>query len=368
MLHLLMTIVGSWWVIPRACRLSDRRLCRKRSGLIVRESLAVSPGSVRRLSDVNGAEIFESLSMMIRSGINSREALEQLARDNRLPSDMASMLFHNPDVPLRQLLDQFRQHCAPSSSRVAQLLSMSYRHGSLDPSALDAAARRVRDDELHTSRIVVATAQARITTRILTGLPVALLVLGCCLSSTVRSVLQQPGVLVFVFIGFVFDAAGLVWMRAISRSVTAQSRPTPLHELMASTAFSLQSGDSLMAAIEQWSAVNSVGARVSQELTAGSSLSDSLRVLHDECGERGHMVRRLLLDNHQAGTPAAHIVSQLQNDIENDISRITNTGLQQLTTKLTLPIVFCVLPAFLSLALMPVAVASMGALPSPSLQ
>lgn len=366
-LHLVMSIVVSWWAFPRVTQWCDQRLTRQR--IHPRDpfetSTTVQPSSS---GDNDVEEIFELLAIKIRSGMNARRALEELADAEVIPTRLSKAVKQEPLLPLQHILTQFCEVASTESdSLVATLLLQAYREQSLEPSALDMAAQFIRDSSTRTHRIHAATAHARLTLRILIVLPMLALVASIMFSSAVRRSITQPGPLLLVLIGVILDASAWMWMHNIALSVAKSARPTELHQLFTSVSISVTAGDSLIAALERSATTNSLGFIISQALVNGSSLSEALAHLDDVHGSLGSTAKRLLLDTHQSGTSVKDVVQQVLNDAEAESTRQCDIAVQQLSTKLVLPTVFCVLPAFLLLALMPVAIASFGALPAPAL-
>lgn len=368
MVQLLLTVVFSWWFIPRFCRLCDQRCGRFRLYAVLHSPVVTRKTPMTQTQQKHkSAEIFESLAMSVRSGIHPLVALENLAIQGGLPQSFAHVVMRQPMPPLQQLLTQLRESTVNTHQEIlADLLLQSYRHGSLQPAALDVAAHTIRTNESRKARLITATAHARITVRVLSSLPAGVLVISCLFSAQVRHSLQEPLGLMLLFIGVVLNCVGYMWMRGISRSVDRLSRPSTLHQLLTSASISVEAGDSLSAAIEQWRHINPIGRACAENLSSGETLPTALLPLADDCGPLGHVVRRLLIESHQAGTPLAGVVSRLRNDVEADSDRTIAESVQQMSTRLTLPIVFCTLPSFLLLALMPVAIASLGSLPSPA--
>lgn len=364
MLHLVISVVVSWWAIPRVTRWCDQRLVHQR---IRRDDTAETLATLQRLPSREGdvAEIFELLAIKIRGGTNSRHALDLLADANIIPARLSEVVRQQPMLPLQQVLSQFCETAeTESDSLIATLLLQAYRQQSLEPAALDKAAQSIRDNSKRSHRIRTATAHARLTLRILTVLPIAALVAGIIFSSTVRYSITQPGPLLFVVIGVLLDVSAWIWMHNIATSIEKLARPTELQQLLTNVSISVTAGDSLVKALERSGETNSLGRLISQSLARGYSLSEALKHLDETDGSLGHTTKRLLLDTYHSGTPVMEVVQRLLNDAEAESMRQCDIRIQQLSTKLTLPTVFCVLPAFLLLALMPVAIASFGALPA----
>ena len=363
MLHLGLSVVVGWWAIPRVCRLCDARCARQR--LISNPPTATPSITITSNSVLGDAEILERLAMTIRSGINARHALETMAAEHLLPQVFHDTFVLHAQDPFRHTLEQLQQRASNSaSSRVASLLMQSYRHGSLEPSALDVAVNSIRIDQRRTAQVHAATAQSRMTFRILTVLPVASLVLAAVLSSSVRHLLRNPLMVLLITIGLFLDICGFVWMRTMSRSIDKSAQPTALQELLTSASISLGAGDSLMTAMDSWQDINPTGRHIAERLRRGEPLHIALHPLDDDCGALGEMMRRVLTESHLSGIPITEVVSRIQHDVEAEINRHTEIAIRQLSTKLTMPTVLCVLPAFLLLALMPIAITSITSLPS----
>lgn len=367
MLLVVMSAALGWWLTPHLCRIFDQRVGQRRLRGVPITTVAspsLLPSPSQAFSD---ADLCESLAMTIRSGVSAHHALEKLSANNVLPSEFSMVVAEKSERPLQEILRQFRERAQQSRhSLLATLLLQSYRYGSLEPFALDIAAQTLRNNEQRNTRVLSATAQARITARLLTLLPPLALLMGVFISATVRSSIQRPVVLGLICTGFCLNGAGFMWMRGITQSVENTSQPTALQELLTSTTISSHAGDSLVASIESWAEVNATGKRVVERLHQGEPLSHALSPLEDNSGPLGQMVKRLLIENHQAGTPLLDVVGRLKQDVEAETSRRTEIQLQQMSTKLTVPIVFCLLPAFLLLVLIPVAIASIGTLPTSS--
>lgn len=368
MIHLVLTAVCSWALIPYLCQYCDRRLARQTFAVtssVASPSLQVSaPLTAHR----DEAELLESLAMKIRSGLHAQPALVGMAKAGELPQQLAEVILHYQDDSLHTVLGHFKTMTQDSDlSLLATLLLGACRHGSLDPRAVDHAARVVRTTREQSSRMLVASAQARFTLQSLTLLPILSLLGGVIFSSAFRSSASHPGVIALVVIGVSCNYAGYIWMKKITSSVKSLSQPTPLQELITSTAVSLYSGEPLLVAIESWHGINSLGSEVAERLMIGESLSSALLPLELKCGSSGHSVRQLLIDCYLSGTPTSEVIARLNEDLEFGITQQTNIGIQKLTTKLTFPIVFCVLPAFLFLALLPIVVATFRSLPSTSI-
>ena len=73
---------------------------------------------------------------------------------------------------------------------------------------------------------------------------------------------------------------------------------------------------------------------------------------------------RLLCEAAASGVPLVDTASRVHNDIQHARAARSSMRVQQLTTKLSVPVVLCSLPSFVLVALMPLAVTGLTSMPS----
>lgn len=73
---------------------------------------------------------------------------------------------------------------------------------------------------------------------------------------------------------------------------------------------------------------------------------------------------RVLCEAVASGVPLIDTASRVHNDIQHARASHASMRVQQLTTKLSVPVVLCSLPSFVLVALMPLAVTGLSTVPT----
>lgn len=366
MLQILLSGVLAWIVTPRFCRWCDHVVAARRVAGACRNSDSETPHVMHSRSQPdNSIELFEALAIAIRSGVHSHSALVSVASHQHFPPSFSHLVETHSEHPLPHILRLLHEAAENTHQRqIAALLAQSFRDNTFQPFALDLAAETLRSSRQLATQSLAASAQARTTMRLLTVMPVLVFIVGLFASSTLRDFVQRPAVIGLLLFGLFLNLMAYQWMTRLVRSVSHHHELTGLQELLTSAAISVRSGASLQQALQEWEPLNPVGHSVTLRLSEGASIAHALSPLTDSFGETGTMVRQLIVDSAHSGTPLADLFSRLLDDVHSESLRQTTIAIQQLSTKLTLPLVFCVLPSFLLLALMPIAIVSIGSLPS----
>lgn len=243
-------------------------------------------------------------------------------------------------------------------------LSACLHHGSLSVPAIEHSMELLRDESRLSSDIRTATALSRRSARILTSVPFALLGCAAVVSASVRSALLSPVVIVMVMIGTVLNRAGLAWMSASARGVTAgHSRAAGPLAVAAAIAAHLRAGGTLVSAFERLAAHHGDCAEVHTLLSAGAPLSQALAPLHGSCP----VLADALLACHADGLPVAPAVDAVIADAAAVRSAAVREMVAELPARGTAPLVLLVLPSFLLLAVIPLALAVFRGLQIPRL-
>lgn len=354
---------------PSIFRLFDHRIAHARtksSGYVTHSPVQV-PTPENHLSH---ADVCDALATAIRAGHHPLDALTSLASQNVCPPVLRHVFSsaEHSEYPLDHTLKKLQSDSQGTADELLTLLLLlSCRSGTFSATALNTAASCLRDEETAMADIRVGTAHARITSRILTTLPLASLVFGCVVSPSLRHAMQSPGLLTLLCVGLGLNVAGWLWMRSIADDVVERSTDDSLHTFTFALCVSLQAGNSLVSACQSWAHISPLGESVAAQLAHGVPLHTAVSDIAQHCGPRGHALSRILVESVESGTPLASVVSRLFSEEQQDTKRRVETRLRQLPTKLSLPIVFCVLPSFLLIALMPFVLIGLTSLPRTSL-
>lgn len=311
-------------------------------------------------------QFFDSLARSIRSHVPPRDALlqhAQLLPNTSVWADFVAALHR--DLQLSSSLESLRS----THDEDAQLLAMAFAANSFNPDALENAAHLVRERRHVERSLIVATAQARLTMRILTWLPLAVLIVGVFTSSSVRSVLPSPAAIVLLGLGLLLNRLGAWWVaQAIRRSIRLHQLPQSV-PLVESLCVALHAGHSPVSACMSWETINPLGQRVAQLLREGAALAEALRPLVSTEQQFDSLVAHTLATAHLDGLPVQTATSLLATEARKRQRAEIETQVQQLPTRLSLPLVLCVLPSFGLLTLAPMLLAHLShfssALPSP---
>ena len=354
-----------WMVSPRVFRWFDRCIARTHLGQpdgAQHQQVSV-PGPANTLSH---AEICDALATAVRAGRHPHDALTTLVLDNQCPAFLHPIVTsgqHN-DVPFETVLRTLHHTARGTANEtLSLLLLLCCRGGTVSATALNTAASCLRAEETAVADIRVGTAHARITSRLLTTLPVMALMFGCAVSPTLRHTLQSPGMLAVLFVGLGLNLTGWLWIRSIAERVHQHAPTDSLQLFSFSLCVSLQAGHTLVSACESWEHISPIGESVATQLAHGVPLAIAVSEIAQHFGPRGLALCHTIVESAESGTPLASVASRLFSEEQQETKRRVETRLRQLPTALSLPIVFCVLPSFLLIALMPFVLVGLTSLP-----
>ena len=225
------------------------------------------------------------------------------------------------------------------------------------PQALEQAADIFREEFRQQQDVTTATAQARSSAFLLTLVPFAVLALLLFSSSTARQGSLTAPFILTVAVGIAVNRIGWWWIQQlVDRSGMATTdRSLSLAQRLC---ISLRAGVPMRTAIEEWAAV---GDPILQHaLISGDSLSASLHDFVQRQAGGSHYLAQVLLEADRDGLPIVHTVSRLSAEMRTHRRHQADIKIRQLPTKLTLPVVLCVLPSFVFLTVIPIILANLG--------
>lgn len=360
------------FVTPRFFRLVDVLEMQRRlhSADLITEELKPShtlPKQLRtNISPVlDFAALCESLARATRSGASPHDALLSNLQRHQFHHPCWSALFD--DVGTLQSCDSSlataRESVEPRSNdaQCLSLLESAMVHGNFVPGALDHASSVLRDRAACGAELAVAASQAQLSARLLSILPFLLLGGAIFVSSQFRSSLWSPIVLFPLFLGFVLNRIGWRWISSlISRAI--HDGPDEIGLLTEHLCVSLRTGLSMTHACERWRTVSPTGNAVADLISAGAPLEEALLPLATSYPITGMNLGHTIVEAERDGLPILDTVVRLATDRRMERRRQIDTRIRQLPTRLSIPLVLCVLPSFLLLSVAPLVLASLSQL------
>jgi tight adherence protein B len=362
-------LVLIWFSAPRFFHLFDVSEMQRRlhSDDFIREvakSSHPSSGQQRETSPEHDfAALCESLARTTRSGTAPHDAL--LTSLQRHPFQHPCWLLLLDDVTAMRscesALATARESAQPDSNdaQCISLLQSAMVHGNFVPSALDHASSVLRDHAACNAELAVAASQAQLSARLLSALPFLLLGGAILVSSQFRSSLWSPIVLCPLLVGVVLNRIGWRWITSlITRAVHDQ--PDDIGQLTEHLCVSLRTGLSMTLACERWRSVSPLGSSVADLISAGAPLEEALLPLANLHPITGKNLGHTIVEAERDGLPILDTVTRLATDHRNERRRQIDTRIRQLPTRLSIPLVLCVLPSFLLLSVAPLVLASLS--------
>jgi tight adherence protein B len=367
-----MALVLIWFSTPRFFHLSDvfemqRRL---RGDDFIREvakSSHPSSGRQQRVvsPDLDFATLCDSLARATRSGTAPHDALLASLHHHQfqypcwlvLLDDITAM--RSCDSSLATAHESAQPHS--NDAQCLSLLQSAMVHGNFVPSALDHASSVLRDHAACKAELAVAASQAQLSARLLSMLPFVLLGGAMMVSSQFRSSLWSPIVLCPLVIGVVLNRIGWRWITSLIAQAV-HDQPDDIGQLTEHLCVSLRTGLSMTLACERWGSVSPIGNSVADLIRAGAPLEEALLPLASRHPISGKNLGHTIVEAERDGLPILDTVMRLATDHRSERRRQIDTRIRQLPTRLSIPLVLCVLPSFLLLSVAPLVLASLSTL------
>ena len=365
-----------WYTTPRFFRFLDVSETQRRlhGSHLVSENVQSSPALSRPIQKdtsqvIDFAALCESLARATRSGAAPHDAVLAGLQRNQLHHPCWSAL-RNDVASLKSCENALAiaRESVEAHSNEAQCLSLlesAMVHGNFVPSALDHASSVLRDRAACSAELAVAASQSQLSARLLSTLPFVLLLGAMLINSQFRSSLLSPIVLCPLFLGLILNRIGWRWITSlISRAVRYE--PDIIGQLTEHLCVSLRTGLSMTQSCERWRTLSPTGKSVADLISAGAPLEEALLPLATADPISGKHLGHTIVEAERDGLPVLDTVMRLATDHRAQLRRQTDTRIQQLPTRLTIPLVLCVLPSFLLLSVAPLVFASLSQLSLPS--
>lgn len=361
-----------WFLSPRLFLCMDKRVARHHVAHLIsppqQEALRTSVETPRfsghsrkhnRQSEAHilseYAQCLESLARATRSQQPTRDAL------------LAALPLLTTSPALVQFMDCLRHGQEIESSlslqgstiyeeRFFEFLRLSLVHHVFIPQALEQAADLIREDVRHHQDITTATAQARSSASLLTYLPFLVLLLLLIASPTARQGIHTSPFVLTLGIGIILNRLGDRWIQQMVRrsNATTSDLSSSLAQRLCVT---LRAGVSLRDSVEAWAAESE--SSLHEALLGGESLSIALQQFVQQHDGGAHHLVQVLLEADRDGLPVVHTISRLSFEMRTHRRQQVDIKVRQLPTKLTLPIVLCVLPSFIFMTVIPLILANL---------
>jgi tight adherence protein B len=370
-----LAFVMVWWSIPRFFRVADARLARLNIATlhhhmpISSEHFVVETPTVdsTRSTLAELASLCDSLARATRGGASPSVAMSNSVERHRLTGAHWSQLLRG-EASLEQFsetvsaaLQQAHHNHAEDDARCLSLIALAIIDNNLVPSALDHASVVLRESAACRQDMMVAASQARLSARMLTALPFLLSGAAFVISTSFRSSLTSPAVVVCLLLGLALNRVGWRW---ISRHISAalSEQPSLGESLADHLCVSLRAGLTISQACERWNNTCRVGTQVARSLQNGDSLGTSLKPLAESADESARGLADVVLQAEHDGLPVLSTVNRLSTETRLQRRRSVDTRIRQLPTRLSVPLVICVLPSFLFLSVAPLVLSSLSTL------
>ena len=226
------------------------------------------------------------------------------------------------------------------------------------PVAVDKCSTILQGIRAHQLESQVAAAQARISIRILTALPLAVGGFAVLVSGNGSTVLHSRLCLIAIACGVTLNLVG----RRISRILVIRTLNSPsafddFAHISDHISLALRSGSDLALAFRRAAATSprcvETCTTCASLIHMGEPLHASPQPLVTQFGSVAIGLVESICSAYADGAPMAATVERISQDAREQRRRANEVRVRQLPTRLTIPVVMCVLPSFLLLTITP---------------
>jgi Flp pilus assembly protein TadB len=309
----------------------------------------------------------------LRAGGTLRDGLGAAATGPFGPLLRSVVAHADAGAGLRDALAAYgRRHPSPELSLAFGAMALALQTGAAHAATLEVVAQRTRERIALAREIRAMSASARASATVVAIAPLAfgLLVLAVDRSVLAHALASGAG-RACLPVGLAFEAVGVCWMRHLLRRPLWAPQPhvgrDDLPETVDLLALGLASGLGVTASITA-AAPHAPGASgralrvASARITAGAAPAHALAPWHDVLGDDVRPLVAALLAAHHDGAPAGEALDRIAADLRHARRQRAVERVQRLPVLLLFPLVCCVLPAFVLLTVVPLALGSIGAL------
>jgi len=223
-------------------------------------------------------------------------------------------------------------------------------HRSLAVGARILRQRRALHDEAR-----LATAQVRASMQALTALPMIVLAILVCIDDGARSAVLRPLGIAITLVGIGANVLGWRWLRRMYVAAVAGDDVVPdvLDELSLHVAAGRSPARALLDVAETHTAAGTFLQSVRDDVHRGALVSDVMRRRRSELDPQRTGWVDDIVDAEREGFPLARLLEHLAGAARDERRLGVQRRLRTLSVRVTLPLVTCVLPAFVLLAIVP---------------
>ena len=333
------------WCAPVIWLRCDRSLTLERCPCASRVDAPRAVPRRQRHTEVDTAGAVAAVARSVRAGAEAGAAIAAAAKHSPELAGAATRV--ETGAPVADAL--------AGDTATHAVLAACLHHGQFSAPALEDAAAQLRREQEELRESHTATAAARASTRMLTALPFGFLVVAMLLSRTVRSGVFTPAGLVLLVVGTALNRAGARWMaRATARALVAGNEHSDTLRIGSFLAHHVQSGGDIFSALDLLSSRDDTCRHIHDALVRGAPLATALEPMR----ERSPALADAILAANSDGLPLLPALRTVVDTARHARTESVRAATSRLAARTTLPLVACVLPSFVLVALMPLVLAA----------
>lgn len=222
--------------------------------------------------------------------------------------------------------------------------------------AVETAARALRTTAAITAESQTAVAHTKASIAVLTWVPLILVLWLLVRHPTARGFLFSPPGFACLSIGGGLQWAGRRWVRRMVNQACRTDSEIP--DFIDVVSVHLRSGRPpalafLAAAETALGEFGDISRRVVDDVHGGSRFVDALTAHRHSFGLRAHALIDGLIDTERDGLPPRQLFERLAADAHAQRRREADARIRALSVRLTMPLVGCILPSYVLLAVVP---------------
>lgn len=303
------------------------------------------------------ADVLDAIERDTRQGHSLHSALQRVVRrhvriDSVLPRCTAVA---RDALPIDEwCTTTLRHNPNPTVHTAVGALLLAARTGAPHRS-LSVAARILRQRRTLHDEARLATAQVRASIQALTALPIIVLVILVSVDAGARSAVLRPVGLAVTLAGIGANVLGRRWLRRMYLAALAGDDAVPdvLDALSLHVAAGMSPARAVLDVADAHTAAGTFLQSVRADVERGALVSDVLRRRRSELDPQRTGWVDDLVDAEREGFALARLLEHLAVAARDERRLGVQRRLRTLSVRVTLPLVTCVLPAFVLLAIVP---------------